>query len=136
MTAITQSHDAALLTLDSTLNFRVSFVRQPYNQRNLELLYPGKLVWVVWNKAIWQPKNAGCWEITPVRESSEPVLSAPDYDRLVRHGFTNEDIEYSFQLPSGRPTNPNPSPPTYGGTLSYGAPGLCASKMAGDASSR
>lgn len=132
VTAITQSHDGALLTLDSALEFRVDFVRQPYNQRNLELLYPSKLVWVVWTKAIWQPKSAGCWEISPVREASQPALSASEYDRLVRDGFTDEDLAYSFQLPTEHQKNPNPLPPTYGGTLSYGAPELCASKMSDD----
>lgn len=113
----------ALLSLDDGKVYSVSLDEPAYHRSNLMLLYPGKRVWVVGGKG-------ACFDITPVKEDNMPTLDAARYTRSVQEGFTDSEIGYSFNVPSGF-SNPNPEPPTYGDTISYGAPGVCGKVLDG-----
>lgn len=92
-----------------------------YNKRNLALLYVGKEIWT--NTLDNEP--SGCQGIAPVKQTNMRVLSTSQYMQLVKEGFRDSEISYSFTFISDSP-NPNPENPTYGGTVEYGAPQVCA----------
>lgn len=92
-----------------------------YNQRNLLLLYEGKRVCVTAGRG-------DSLHIFPVMQEDMPLVTAEQYEVLVGNGFTDSDIAYSYQVPSGR-SNPNPERPTYGGRVSYGAPSVEAREL-------
>ena len=91
------------------------------SKRNLALLYVGKEVWT--NTLDKDP--SGCQGIAPVKQSNMRTLSTSQYMQLVKEGFRDSEIAYSFRFTSVSP-NPNPEKPTYGGTIEYGAPQVCA----------
>jgi hypothetical protein len=108
--------------LDDGQRFRIRFERTPYTKRNLLLFYVGKRVWLA------DRDPDGCFHLTPIKQETMPTLTEEQYDLMIGLGFTDQDIEYSFRVPA-KHSNPNPSPPTYGGLVSYGAPGVCGEKL-------
>ena len=110
-----------VLHLSNGTRCLVSCEQTPYNRRNLMLLYEGKLVWVA-------EMRGEALRVTPVTEDGLPILTDEEYRALIDQGFTDSDIKYSFRIPPGR-RNPNREPRTYGGTVSYGAPGVEGRKL-------
>jgi hypothetical protein len=111
----------AVLYLDDGQRFFVRFERASYNKTSLLLFYVGKRVWV------GDRDKDGCFHLEPIKQTGMPTLTDEQYQALIRAGFTDADIEYSFKIPRGR-SNPNRNQPTYGGLISYGAPGVCGEK--------
>lgn len=111
-----------ILQIDDGQRYLVRFERVPYNKRNLLLFYVGKRVW------LGNRDTDGCYHLAPIKQEGMPTLTDEQYDLMIRLGFTDSDIEYSFGIPSGH-SNPNRNPPTYGGVVSYGAPGVCGEKL-------
>ena len=116
VTLIDESGDIARVVLDDGRLFHIALDDPAWNRRNIQLFYPGKLVWVVG------------LEITPVEQEGMPLLDKQDYDRLIRRGFRDSEISYSFRVPGGI-SNPNPESPTYGDRIGYGAPPLLATRI-------
>lgn len=102
---------------------------QEINKRNVLLFYVGKRVRVVeCSHPIWEHKRKGCWEMTPVEQDRMPLLTDEQYDHLIKQGFTDSDLQYSYRIPPEHP-NPNGEHFTYFGLLSYGAPDVEAEEL-------
>jgi len=122
VTQMRRTTNGVILRLDNGTEYLIGFHRKPYNKTNLLLFYEGKRVWVS------DKEKDGCIHIEPIKQGSMPTLTDEGYDLLIEAGFSDSDIEYSFKVPSER-RNPNPEKPTYGGTISYGAPSVCGEKL-------
>jgi hypothetical protein len=119
---IRRTSEGVVFSLDDGQRYLIGFRRESYNKTNVMLFYEGKRVW------LGKQDKDGCFHIEPIKQDSMPVLSDEQYGLLIKAEFSDSDIQYSFRIPTGR-KNPNTSPPTYGGVLSYGAPGVCAEKL-------
>lgn len=129
ITDIKMKSGVALLSINDGASYSVSLDKPKYNRKNLFLLYPGKHVWIIEGRRaiFWGGKKDACVDITPIEQENMPVLDKAGYARLVEEGFTDKEISYSFVITQGG-KNPNLEPPTYGDTISYGAPGVCATR--------
>jgi hypothetical protein len=116
ITSIEFFDDHATIRLDDSLAYFADFTANSYNRRNMALLYQGKKVWNV-------KQNGNHYRMSPTKQDSMPLLTHDQYQRLTSIGFTDSDIEYSYNIPRGE-RNPNPEKSTYGGWVSYGAPSL------------
>jgi len=115
------SPETVIILLDDNQRYRLDLNDTAYNRGNLLLLYEGKKIWMIKEKG-------EKYRITPIKQDDMPLLSEQKYRELILSGFTDSDIEYSYEIPAGL-KNPNKEKPTYGGTIAYGAPGLSIEKI-------
>ncbi len=120
VTRIQEIENGVIFHLDDEQAYLVDFDAKPYNRRNLVLFYEGKRVWVVGAK--------DRLHITPVEQESMPALTVMEYNRLIKEGFLDSDIKYSYRIPKGV-KNPNKETRTYGGLIAHGAPGVCGEEL-------
>lgn len=116
ITSIEVFDNHATIRLDDSLTYFVDFAANSYNRRNIALLYQGKKVWNV-------KQSGDNYRMSPTKQDSMPLLTPAQYQTLTSVGFTDSDIEYSYNIPRGA-RNHNPEKSTYGGWVSYGAPSL------------
>ncbi len=121
ITKIDYQSDKVIITVDDNQNYLLDLNATPYNKNNMLLLYEGKKVWILEEKG-------EKYRITPVKQDSMPLLTKEKYLKLILAGFTDADIKYSYVIPDGF-KSPNKEKPTYGETISYGAPSLLIEKI-------
>jgi len=91
------------VALHNGATWHVDAADPPDNAVNMALLYPGKSVTLVRNETgtIWPASSRPCVRIVPLAEENPVPLAVDHYRELVRAGFTNADLAYSYKLPSG-----------------------------------
>jgi hypothetical protein len=125
--AIQDSANRIIFHLDNGKKYLIG--QETVNERNVLLFYEGKLVRAVeCSHPIWKAEKKGCWEITPVEQNEMPLLTDEQYELLIKRGFTDSDLRYSYRIPPEHP-NPNREPFSYFGLLSFGAPGVEAQEL-------